>query len=113
MRKEVIIEKENCKYKVAVRLYGTDYYSNKICYRFEYLMVLPKGKRKWRELSRSWSDSYEYRRTDYEERGEYIKKKYLEYLTPDDIRHIKQMLFDDICEKLNPDLEDNCDFPTY
>ena len=113
MRKEVIIEKENCKYKVAVRLYGADYYSNKICYRFEYLMVLPKGKRKWRELSRRWSDSYEYRRTPYEERSEYIKNKYLEYLTQDDIRHIKQMLFADICEKLNPDLEDNCDFPIH
>lgn len=112
MRKEVIIEKENCKYKVAVRLYGVDY-SNKICYRFECLMVLPKRKRKWIELSRGWSDDYEYRRTDYKEREEYIKKKYLEYLTSDDIRHIKQMLFADICEKLNPNLEDNCIFSIY
>lgn len=113
MRKEVIIEKENCKYKVAIRLHMGNFYSDTICYRFEYLMILPKGKRKWRDLSSRWSDEYGYRSAPFEERSEYIKNKYFEYLTAEDILYIKQQLFNDVCERLNPSLEDNCDFPGH
>jgi len=113
MRKEIIIEKEDCKYKVAISLYGDNWYGSKLSYRFDWLKVLPKGKRKWESLTDKWRNSYSYRETPYTERDNYMKSKYLECLTAEDIVYIKAQLFDEICIKLSPSADNNYDFAAH
>lgn len=110
MRKEIIIEKEDYKLKIAVSLHDQGYSGEGLFYRFDWICILPKRERKWQFLTNRWRDEFQYRQTPYEQRGDYIHKKYLEYLTEEDIVFIKQQMFNYICEKLNPTSDNNMIF---
>lgn len=112
MRKEIIIEKEDYKLKISVSLYNSGYGDTGLFYRFDWIQILPKRKRKWQLLTNEWKNEYQYRSTPFEQRSDYIHKKYLEYLTEEDIVCIKQQMFNYICECLNPELDGNMIFST-
>ena len=103
MVKEIIFEKEDYKCKVGAEI-------NENFYRFAWLSILPKRKRKWQNVSKSWSDCYQYRKLNFDEKREYLKNKYLEYLTPEDILYVKKQLLQEFCEHLNPELDTNESF---
>lgn len=110
MRKELIIEKEGYKLKISVSLHDSGY---GLRYRFDWIQILPKKKRKWQSLTNEWKYEYQYRNMPYEQseqRSEYIHKKYLEYLTEDDIIYIKRQMLNCICDELNPESDQNATF---
>lgn len=113
MRKEIIIEKEDYKFKVAISLYGDNWYEKDLYYRFDWIKYLPKRKCKWISLSDEWREGWDYRNTPYDKRSDFMKNKYLEVLTVEDIKFIKQQLFNEICEKLNPSSDNNCQFTSF
>ena len=110
MRKELIIEKEDYKIKISVSFHDQGYIDKGLFYRFDWIYILPKGKRKWISPAIKWRDEYQYRNTSYEQRSDYIHKKYLEYLTEEDIVYIKQQMFNYICDELNPKSNSNMIF---
>ena len=67
---EIIIDKGDCKYKLKIRILTGD----------------------------EWRGDCEYRRTEYDKRDDFIKNKYLEYLTQDDI----DCALNQVYEKLLP-----------
>lgn len=97
---EIIIDKGDCKYKLKVRILAGISYSD-FGYQLCGLFALPKRKRKWYKISDEWREDYEYRRTEYDKRNDYIKNKYLEYLTQDDIDNALNQVY----EKLSPQKE--------
>lgn len=110
MRKEIIIEKEDYKLKISVSLHDSGYANTGLLYRFDWIQILPKKKRKWQLLTEKWKYEYQYRNTPYEQKSDYVHKKYLEYLTEEDIIYIKKQMLNCICDELNPESNSNMIF---
>ena len=94
---EIIIDKGDCKYKLKIRILTGIAYSD-FGYQLCGLYTLPKRKRRWHSMSDEWRGDCEYRRTEYDKRDDFIKNKYLEYLTQDDI----DCALNQVYEKLLP-----------
>ena len=69
------------------------------------ISIRTKGKRKWLSIHNEMTNSYAYRATEYSQRGEYLKTKYKEYVTDEDISNALEFAY----STLKPD-KNNIDF---
>lgn len=102
---EIIIEREDRKYKVRIILHNDSIANDGFYYRMDRLWELPKGKRKWRCISESWREDYHYRNTPYDKRDEYIKSKFYEVLTSEEIKYAFDTFYKRLCMVLDPNGE--------
>lgn len=94
--KEYIIERADKKIKIVVKIVAGYCSSNIVDYRITDILILPKGKRKWLSVSSSIRDDYSYRRLDTDGRREFIKNKFLSYVSIEEIEKAVQIAYDGI-----------------
>lgn len=101
MRVECKIKKENIDVCIIVEIYTTYGYSN--CeYRIVDIGTKTKEQRKFKFKARNISNDYGYRKLDYKDRQEYVKKMYMSYVTDEDIQKAINFAY----EKMKPKFKD-------
>lgn len=97
MRHEKIFKRaDGTQYKIDVNLLA-----NSRSAEFDVgLETRAKGKRKWTGTSDSYVDTCEFRELNWEERGKFHKKKYLDHVTAEEILSVKLELWEMIKPKL-------------
>jgi hypothetical protein len=106
--KEIIIEKDDCKYKIYITISDGTYYDPDYHYRINFIEYLPKRKRKWLRLTDEWRDSLEYRKARREgKREEWALNKLLEYFTEEEITTAMNTLYEEVIRDLKPDIKNN------
>jgi hypothetical protein len=95
MTHEKLIKRENGdKVRLRIRLF-VESWRDAFAWNFE-VWVTPKGKRK--EFTPFNGDDYTYRRLGVEDRKKWEERKYMEYVTPEEIQQAKIELW----EKIKP-----------
>lgn len=85
------------KIEIVVRCKMNDYSTHKFSYWVEDVLITQPRKRKPRSIRSELRESYEYRNTPYDKRGEFTKQKYIEASSEEAIKsaieeeHIKML----------------------
>lgn len=96
MRHEKIIQRDGFKIKIAVSICQ---YGRSIDYNIDWVQILPKRKRNWKDVY-CFEHDYQWRSLGMEERKKYAVNKYLDHVTKEEINEALTELW----EKLKPTL---------
>lgn len=99
MRHEYIVDKGSHKVCIMVEAYSD--FNSPMIYKVCDIGIKAKGKRKFNFIAHEITNRYDYRKRDYEGREEYVRGKYLEYVTLEDIHNAVEYAY----SKMKPNID--------
>ena len=99
MKHEYIVDKESHKVCIVIEAYSN--FNSPMIYRVCDIGIKEKGKRKFNFIARQITDRWEYRHRDRIGRDEYVREKYLEYVTIEDIQNAVEHAY----SKMKPNID--------